>query len=1075
MKLLYRNFRLLVLVIILIFVWGLSSFQTLPRLEDPELVSRSALVKTFFPGASAERVEALITEKIEDRITEIEEINTYESTSSTGVSIISIELLDTVKKDEVDNVWSRVRDKLADVRIDLPPGSTEPELDEIDVKAYALLVSLTWKQDDNPNYAILTRRAKSLEDRLLAIPGTEKVDIFGAPDEEITVEVNSAQLAALGITAADLSQQIQQSDSKNSAGQLRTSNNDITIEVKGELDSIGKLQQIPIRCNSCSGVNRAQYQRLGDIATIKKGIIQPASDLALVNGSPGVTVAVFVESNYRLDRWSKLAKEKLSQFEQELPSNLKLQILLEQNNYVTGRLNSLIFNLLFGSVILFAVTIFMMGLQSALVVQVSLILSVLAVLGCMNAIGVPLHQMSVTGLIVALGILIDNAIIVVDEVRNQLDAGVPFHKAVTASVRYLTAPLIAGTLTTVLAFLPIVLLPGSVGEFVGTIGLSVILAVSASLAIGLTITPVLTAKLYGYLKRRQERKHQGNNRKINKTLPSFQRCLQSGFSNSSLTQTYRHTLDFVFRRPLIGIALSLILPLSGFILFPTLETQFFPPADRDQMQVELELPASASLQQTQSVVRQVRSKFLEYPEVSDVHWFIGRSAPSFYYNIITSRESESNFANGLVQLKSIATDDLIQRLQREMDREFPSTRILVRQLEQGPPFAAPVEMRVYGSDIDQLQKFGEKARELLVHIPNVTHTRASLNEVLPQLGLRVDEESARLRGLDNTSIAQQLDTTLEGVRGGSILESTEELPVRVRLSNADRGNLNQIKSLDLLSPGGNGNSTSSSSSFGSQNSNSQNSNSLNSTPLSALGTFELEPKLSQITRYNGQRVNTVQAFIEAGTLPSNVLNEFKQQLSQSFQLPAGYSYEFGGEAEESSSATGGLLSTLGVLVVLMITTLVLSLGSFRLASLIGVIAICSVGLSLLSVWLFKYPFGFNPIIGTIGLVGVAVNDSITVLSALKENPDARKGDRKAIREVVVHATRHVLTTTFTTMSGFIPLIVSGGGFWPPLAVAIAGGIGGATILALFLIPSAYLLIVPKKKIQASKRYQLTGT
>ena len=1068
MKLLYRNFRLLILVIILIFVWGVSSFQTLPRLEDPELVSRSALVKTFFPGANAERVEALITEKIEDKITEIEEIKTYESTSSTGVSIISIELLDTVEKDKVDGVWSRVRDKLTDVEVELPQGSTEPELDEVDVKAYALLVSLTWKQDDTPNYAILTRKAKSLEDTLLALSGTEKVDIFGAPDEEITVEVNPAQLAALGITATELSQQIQQSDSKNSAGQLRTSKNDFTIEVKGELDSIEKLQQIPIRCNSCSRVNQAQYRRLGDIATIKKGIIQPPSDLALVNGSPGVTVAVFVESNYRLDLWSKLAKEKLNQFEQELPSNLKLQILLDQNIYVTRRLNSLIFNLLFGSALLFIVTVFMMGLQSALVVQVSLLLSVLAVLGCMNLMGVPLHQMSVTGLIVALGILIDNAIIVVDEVHNQIRQGLPLQKAVTASVRYLTAPLIAGTLTTVLAFLPIVLLPGGTGEFVGTIGLSVILAVSASLLIGLTITPVLAVKLYGYLKRRRGREDGRTNKQTNKALPFYRRWLQDGFSNSTLTGIYRQILDLTFARPWMGIALSLILPVLGFTLFPTLETQFFPPADRDQIQLELELPPSASLQQTQSVVKQVRSTFLQHPEVSDVHWFIGRSAPSFYYNVITSRENESNFANALVQLKSIATDDLIQKLQSEMDRAFPSTRVLVRQLEQGPPFAAPVEMRIYGSDIEQLQKFGEKARELLVSIPNVTHTRASLNQVLPQLGFRVDEESARLRGLDNTSIAQQLDTTLEGVRGGSILESTEELPVRVRLSNTDRGNLNQIKSLDLVSPEVNGNSSSS-------NSSSSNSSSLNSTPLSAYGKFELEPKLSQITRYNGQRVNTVQAFIQAGTLPASVLSQFKQQLSQNFQLGAGYSYEFGGEAEESSNATGGLFSTLGVLIVLMIATLVLSLGSFRLASLIGAIAICSVGLSLLSIWFFNFPFGFNPIIGTIGLVGVAVNDSITVLSALRENPDARKGDRKAVREVVLHATRHVLTTTFTTMSGFIPLIVSGGGFWPPLAVAIAGGIGGATILALFLIPSAYLLINRRKKNRPVKSLWRSAT
>ncbi len=1027
----YRNFRLLILAIVLIIVWGLSSYQSLPRLEDPELTSRVAVVKTFFPGASAERVEALVTEKIEKELSAIEEIETYESTSRAGVSIITVELLERVNRERVDGVWSRVRDKLRDAQVKLPSGATDPELAESEVRAYALLAALTWEQDDPPNYAILYRRAKSLEDELRAIAGTEDVEIFGAPDEEIAVEVSSADLAALGITAQQLSQQIQQSDSKAAAGQLRA-NHDLLIEVKGELDSLERIRQIPIRCNACGTDAEGQFIHLSNIAQVKKGIVEPASNLALIGDRPAVVVGAYVESDYRLDRWAKVAHKTLDQFRQQLPSGMKLQVLLDQNTYVTARLNNLILNLLFGAVLLFAVTIFMMGFQSALVVQAALPLSVLIVFGCMGLIGIPLHQMSVTGLIVSLGILIDNAIIVVDEVQNRLKQGLPPATAVAESVRYLTAPLIAATLTTVISFLPIPLLPGSVGEFVGTIGLNVILAVSASLFVALTITPVLAARLHRYWTARRIRRS---------GLRSTPIWWQDGFSHPLLTHFYRRTLDWTYARPMWGIVLSLILPLAGFGLATTLELQFFPPADRDQMRVEVELPASASLQQTQSLVQQVQEKLLQHAEVVDVNWFIGESAPQIYYNQPVGREGESNFANAIVQLQEVAPNSLLQQLQALMDEAFPAARVLVRQFEQGPPFDAPIELRIYGSDLNRLQELGEQTRTLLAQTAKVTHTRARLNEVQPQLGLRVDEEAARSLGLSHASIAQQLDTTLEGIQGGSVLESTEDLPVRVRLSNSVRGDLDQIRSLDLLTPSR------------------EAPNSLNSTPLLGLGEVQLEPKPSAITRRNGQRVNTVQGFIAVGTLPATVLPEFQQRLTEQLKLPSGYSFEFGGEVEERSSAVGNLFGSVGVLIVAMIATLVLSLGSFKLASLIGAIAVCSVGLGALSIGLFGYPFGFNPIIGTVGLIGVAVNDSITVLTALKEDPAASRGDRKAVRQVVIHATRHVLTTTLTTMIGFVPLIAGGGGFWPPLAVPIAGGVAGATLLALYFIPSAYLLLV----------------
>jgi multidrug efflux pump subunit AcrB len=1043
-NLFYRNYRLLILTIAVIIIWGISSFQALPRLEDPELVSRFAVVKTFWTGADAQKIEALVTEKIEDKIAEIEEVDNYESTSGAGTSIVTVELLDRVRKSEVDLVWSRLRDKLQEVRQELPQGATNPELEEGEVRAYALITALTWEQDTSPNYAILTRKAKSLEDELRAIDGTEKVEFFGAPDEEITLEVNSAELASLGITSQELSRQIQQSDSKLAAGQLRSSGNDLLIEVKGELDSLERIRQIPIRCNSCN--SQSQFTRLGDIAKVEKGIVTPPNQLAIVSGKPGVSVAVFVESGKRLDRWTKEADQLLTEFQKQLPSAIKLNILLQQNSYVQGRLNNLLSNLFFGALLLFLVTIFMMGWQSAVVIQTALPLSIVIVFGCMNLMGIPLHQMAVTGLIVALDILIDNAILVVDEVQNRLKAGMKAKDAIAQTVNYLLLPSIGANLTTMIGFLPIALLPGSVGEFVGTIGINVILSVGASFLVAMTIIPVLAVKLHQYFdpKPHTRNPNQGNHKGLPLHPTPYTLLLRNGFSHSSLTRIYRRSLDWTLRRPVVAILICLILPTIGFYVATTLEIQFFPAADRDQVQVQLELPPSSSLQQTQSLVKQVGDRFLKYPEVTDISWFVGESAPRFYYNVIGNREREADYAQALLQMKSIASRDLIEKMQADMDRVFPNARILVRQLEQGPPFDAPIELRIFGNDIDRLQQLGEKARTILANTDRVTHTRASLNDILPQIAFRPDEEETRLAQLDRSQIAQQLETNLEGTQGGSVLESTEELPVRVRLGNRDREQIDRINSIDLLAD------------------TPSNENSLNSVPLSALGKIAIEPELSTITRRNGERLNLIQGFIEAHSLPADVLKDFQQRLKTNLQLPPGYSFEFGGEDEERNDAMSNLFGFVGVLVVLMIATLVISLGSFQLAALMGAIAMFSVGLSFLAIWLFGYPFGFNPIIGTIGAIGVVVNDAISILAAIKDDPIARTGDRKAIREVIVHSTRHVLTTTFTSMFGFVPLILGGGGFWPPLAVAIAGGVVGATLLAIYFIPAAYLLLATNK-------------
>ncbi|NJM89895.1 MAG: efflux RND transporter permease subunit [Hydrococcus sp. RU_2_2] len=1011
----YRNRPLLILSIFLILVWGLSSFVSLPRMEDPQARERLAFVTTHFRGATPERVEALISEPIEQELQEIEEVEWVESSSRTGLSTIFVSLYDWVK--EVDPVWSRVRDRLTDVTGQLPPRASQPELHEIDVPANALIVALTWTLDPPANYAILRRWSEELEDRLRALNGTEKVELYGAPDEEIVVEINAKELAGSGLTAQEVVEQISASDAKVSAGQLRGEQNDLLLEVEGELNSLERIRRIPIRVSETG-----QFTWLSDIARVEKGIAMPATQLAWASGKSAIALGAIVNSTQRLDLWRKAAEEALTQFRKDLPKGIGVQILLDQNRYVEARIGTVIRELIIGSLLAMSTVFLLMGWRAALVVGITLPLSALMVFGEMNVLGIPLHQISVVGMIIALGLLIDNAIVMADEVQVRLQKGIAPADAIAQSCHRMFVPLFSSTLTTAIAFLPIALAGGNIGEFINTIGITAILGLFSSLFISLTILPALAGKLHDW-----------------QPIKGASSWWQTGFFHPRLGQIYRRTLEISFGKPMLAIGLALFLPVIGFAVFPHLDEQFFPPTGRDRFTIDVELLSQTSIQETEATVLKARDLILKQPGVEDVHWFVGSNAPKIYYNSNVGRESP-NFAQGIVQLRpGIESNQAIQNLQQKLSATFGQALVLVRQVEQGPAFNAPVEMRLYGSDLAQLQTLGDRLREELAQVPSVIQTRATLSEALPKLALSLDEEQVRLTGLDKSAIAQQLDRALEGTVGGSVLEGTEEIPVRVRLSQSDRADLDLVRSLSLR-----------------PNSSSEASQPI---PLSALGNLNLVPEEAVIVRRDGQRIDTIEGFIKAGVLPSVVLKDFQARLAASgFTLPPGYRLEIGGEAEERNYAVTNLVSTVGVLGVLMVATLVLTFNSFILAGLIIVVALLSSGLGFLALWVSGNPFGFIAVLGTIGLIGIAVNESTVTLAAILEDPLARTGDRKATGEVVIHATRHMITTTVTDVAGFAPLLFDSTKFWTPLAMVIAGGLGGTTILALYFLPAVYLLL-----------------
>ncbi len=1023
---LYRNPRLLVLIIGIIVVCGLSSFYVLPRMEDPVLGKRVAVITTALPGADAERVESLVTEKLEDRFRDIAEIKQIQSTSRAGISNIVIELRDDVS--DVVPVWSRVRDRLNEMASELPAQATTPDFRRLELKALAAIVAVKWNREDSPNMAILRRLALDLKLALRDISGTETVQLFGDPGEEVIVEIKPDAMASLGLSIGAIAQQLRESDTRQPVGSVRSGDADLIVDVDDSSDSLDELGQTEIQSGP-----RGKTVSLADIATLSKGPVEPPSSLSFVDGERAVVVGAFVRDDFRIDRWFDDVQQSLTDFRTGLPSGIDVDLMFAQSSYVEKSLSRLLRSLLLGTLAVVVVVFLLMGMRSTIVVGIALPLSALMVVAGMRLLGIPIHQMSLMGLIIALGLLIDNAIVIVDEVRSRIWAGLPRHQAIVEGVRHLAMPLFGSTLTTTLAFAPIVLLPGPPGEFVGSIALSVILAINASFILALTVVPALTALLQRQSGRR--------------TLVSY------GLTSKALRSVYEHSLRVIFRVPVFGVILSAVLPMLGFLAALQLPEQFFPPTERDQIQVEIELAARASLEETRQVADEVRQLVTRHDGVSRMHWFIGESAPTFFYNLMPRRSGTPFYAQAMVELKAgVDSTTLIQQLQSTLNAEMPSGRILVRQLEQGPPFDAPIEIQLRGPDLDVLRQLGQQLRLVLSQTNHVIHTRSDLEETLPLLTLRVDQAESLLAGLSQKEIARQLYTALEGIDAGALMDGSEELPIRVRLARPSDVSLEELAAIQLQSPPRPG--------PGARPGPPNRRNAPSSgAPLSALASLDLGSEVAAIPRLNGQRMNEVKAYLAVNSLPSQALADFERRLAYAdFQLPDGYSMRYAGEAEKRNEAVSNLLANAVVLFSLMPVALVAAFRSFRIALIIATVGCLCIGLGPAALWLFGYPFGFMAILGTMGLVGVAINDAIVVMAGIQENSRASQGDREALVSVVVMRTRHVIATTLTTMAGFTPLVIGGGRFWPPLAITIAAGVGGATLLALYFVPSLHLLL-----------------
>ena len=556
------NPRMVALLSALILVAGLAAVASLPRLEDPHIVNRHAILVTPFPGASAERVESLIAEPLETAIRTVPEVLHITSHSSGGVSVIVVQLDDAVKQDASDQLWAELRDKIQQAARQLPAGAGEPYLDT-DRKNYAFtwIGALSWEGTGPADLLRLGRYAEELASRLRNLSGTDIVKVVGAPTEEIQVKVDVVKAAAVGLDVPKIAGLLGNSDAKTAAGELSNDTQRISLELIGGFDAVERIRRTPLLTLPDGGSLQLQ-----DLANVYRGEPDAPQDIAIISGERAVAIGSRMLPHMRGDRWTAVLQTEIADFQQSRPAEIKLSELFVQERYNDVRLGDLINNILLGFTFIFVILLFTLGWRSAVIVAVSLPLTMLFSLACMRITDLPIHQMSVTGLIVALGIMVDNAIVVADTVMRYRRDGFSASAAATKALRHLWIPLLGSTLTTILTFMPVVLMAGPAGEFVGPLARAVIFSLIGSWIISLFIIAPVAGKWLA------------NNQ-------------ASGISAPRLNNWFRRQLAWVLLRPRRMMLVACVLPILGFVMSQTLPEQFFPPSDRDMINLELYLPA----------------------------------------------------------------------------------------------------------------------------------------------------------------------------------------------------------------------------------------------------------------------------------------------------------------------------------------------------------------------------------------------------------------------------------------------------------------------------------------------------
>ena len=1002
--------RILFLTLAFILLSGISSLFSVPIQENPELAERWGNVGVFYPGASPERIETQVINDLEIKLREIVEIDELDSIISQGYSKTHIELEDSVPPDKIEETWSRIQGKLDQI---IPPDEATVILNRTAGPPITLEYIIDWNGDGEPPIIMMSRLAQQLKRKLSSIPLTKETAVYGETDEEIIVEIDSAKMSSLNLTYGDVANSIRSFDNKKPVGVISNNNSEFLIRLKDNINSPQKVGEIPVKI-----INQSEIIRLQDIGNISIEPASPVEDIFLYNGKQVISVSATGTMSQRVYDYVDRVEAVVEEMRQVLPEEFSINRIYDESIYVSSKFSELIKSFSIAAFFVLSLSFLLLGIRPGLIVTAILPFSVsLVLLGC-RLIGLPLHMTSITGIIIALGLLIDNGIIVVEDYKFRRSQGLSVKESINETLIQLTTPLAAATGTTVFAFMPIVTGEGSSVEFVGGLAITVIMSIIASLVLALIMVPVLMS----YMEK----------------IPYFAniKVHEEGYSNEKLHRKYKAFLTWAFEIPRRAILVSISLPFLGFLLFNTIDKDFFPSSDRDMFRVHIDLPENSSSIKTAEKAKLIREQILQSDliEIEKDYWFVGRWMPRVLMNIVGGMEKTGS--NNSAQAVFFARDyyemiDKLPELSRLIVSKNPDTTIYIDSFYSGPPFFSDIRYDIFGDDENVLLELGSELELIINDAPDISHTRSEATSSNTNVEFEFDSSNISLAGKNTELMVNELFAANNGLVISSMLDSNIEIPIRVK---------GLVNSSDI---------TGDSSSISISNSDS----------IDFIGNYSktsLNKSPSTITRISSQRVNIVEGWVWTGTLASETESYIHDEVERfKKNLPPGYSIKQSGEAEVRGDSQSQIWSSAIVYIFFITIGLVFALNSFRETALILSVAFLSMGLSFVGLIVGFQNFGFIATIGAIGLIGLSINDSIIVLSHIKERARKSLMTKSDLIEVVIRSTRHIITTSLTTLGGFVPLIFASI-FFRPLAWAMSVGVLGATLTALLYIPAMYI-------------------
>jgi len=1009
-------------LMVVLMILGFAAYFQLGQDEDPPFTFRAMVVRTYWPGATAQQVAEQVTDKIERTLQEAPFADKIRSYSKPGESQIIFQIKDSSKPADVANVWYTVRKKIGDMRLSLPPGIQGPFFNDEFGDVYGVIYAL---ESDGFNYAELKTFADDVRQQLLRVPDVAKVELFGVQDEKLYVEISQKRLAQLGLDFNQVLQQLGQQNAVESAGAVQTPLDIVQVRVAGQFEVVEQLAAMPIRGTS------GNQMRLGDIADIKRGYVDPPAVKVRHQGKEVIALGVSMAKGGDIIRLGKSLKTAFHRIEDGLPAGIKLVQVQDQPRNVASSVNEFVRTLVEAVVIVLAVSFIALGfhkrpdaaalplwkryyidIRPGLVVGITIPLVLAVTFLAMDYWGIGLHKISLGSLIIALGLLVDDAIIAVEMMVRKMEEGYDKVRAATFAYEITAMPMLTGTLITAAGFLPIGMAKSAVGEYTYAIFAVTVIALVLSWFVSVYFVPYLGTLL---LKTKPHPVGDGAPHEL----------FDSPFYN-----TFRRTVNWCVAHRWITIGATVLTFALGIVGMGKVQQQFFPDSSRPEILVALWSPEGTSFTANEDIARRVEQRLGKESGVTGVSTWVGSGVPRFYLPL-DQVFAQTNVSQLIVMPKDLATRESLRvKLPALLAQEFPEVRGRVTLLPNGPPVPFPVMFRVVGPDPAALRGYADEVKAAMRASPNTRGTNDNWNESVKVLRLEVDQSKARALGVTSQSIAQASKTILAGTNVGQFREGDKLIDIVLRQPKDERNAITDIGNAYLPTASG------------------------KSIPLTQIAkpVFTWEPGV--MWRENRDYAITVQSDIVEGLQGATVTEELLPKLrALEAKWPLGYKIQVAGAVEESAKGQGSIGAGLPVALFIILTLLMLQLHSFSrsiLAFITGFLGIAGVAGALL---LLGRPFGFVALLGVIALFGMIIRNSVILIDQIEQDRARGVPTWDAIVESAVRRLRPIVLTAAAAVLAMIPL--SRSVFWGPMAVAIMGGLVVATVLTLLALPAMY--------------------